>query len=296
MTKEEIRFGVYGYPENFLKSEEKPRKEEIFAWLSSLHLQALLLDFNQVKSMTDKKLSLFKTLSQENDVKIYLKAPKEIDFITSDKKIQERSMKQLKHCIEIAQKLGSSNLILNLGNGKVENWTKKKKELIALLKPFLKENVNIHIEPAMYTYQFGSLEELIDLCKHLPSVYPSFNLMHLHALHNCNLIYPERIIKLFEEISQVLGEEVLNKLVVQICPLSYEHGRFIPKTFGEAKLGQLSFFDSNFEYFPKAKDYITAIRTLGITPTTFSNTNKKEEAGALRLRDSYFYQKMKEEI
>ena len=105
MTKEEIRFGVYGYPENFLKSEEKPRKEEIFAWLSSLHLQALLLDFNQVKSMTDKKLSLFKTLSQENDVKIYLKAPKEIDFITSDKKIQERSMKQLKHCIEIAQKL-----------------------------------------------------------------------------------------------------------------------------------------------------------------------------------------------
>ncbi len=294
----DIRFGVYGYPKNFLESTAGKKRENIFEWLNELHLQAFLLDWTYGTSMTDQRAERYVSLAHQYDVKIYLKAPKDIDFISSKEEDQKKSLLQLKRAIDLAQKLACHDLIFSLGNTRVTtDRSELTTRLVEQLKPVIENypDLRFHIEPSMRSSMYGNLDELLQLSKKIKGVFPSFNLVHLHALYDCTLIYPERIVALFQKVSTVLGKASLNKLVVQISPLSYEHGRFIPKTFGEIKLGQLSFFDSNFEYFPKASDYIQAIRSLNITPTTFSNTFETEDIGALRLRDSYFYQKLKEE-
>lgn len=288
-------FGVYGYPEHFLKSKLGKRRENIFIWLNHLGLHAFLLDWTYGTSMNEKRAERYKMLAKENKIELVLRAPKDIDF-TKLKKVKN-SKKQLIRACNLALKLDCMDIIVNIGSSKVlEDRTVLEKRLVEVMQELTKSypTIRFHIEPAMRQSEWGSLEEVISLCKQVKECYPSFNLMRLHAYSGCTLIYPERIMTLLKKIEQELGREKLEHLCCMICPLSYEHGRFIPKTFGEMKVGQLSFFDSNFEYFPKASDYIKAIRRLNITPITFSTTPKTEEIGAMRLRDSFYFQKAKE--
>lgn len=294
---EKIFFGVYGYPKSFLESPMGKKRENIFEWLYQLNLNAFLLDWTYGTSMTSRRAKKYHDLACKYHVELSLHAPKDIDFISLDPKRKKYSEKQLKRACELAKKLKCQDLIIGLGDSPVLlDREEVKKQLISLFLPYIKKypSIRFHFEPAMKRKEYGSLEELISLCKDLDHCYPSFNLMRLHAWHGCTLIYPERIIKLLKQIEEGLGFDALSRLYVQICPISYEHGRFFPKTFGELKTGQLSFFDSNFEYFPKANDYIQAISSLGITPVTISNTYQTEELGAMRLRDTYFYHQLKE--
>lgn len=289
-------FGVYGYPEHFLKSKFGKKRENIFSWLNSLGLHAFLLDWTYGTAMNEKRAKKYRILAKENKIKLVLRAPKDINFIKS-KKTWDYSKKQLKRACNLALKLDCMDIIVNLGNNKVlEDRCALEKRLVELMQEMtgLYPTIRFHIEPAMRQSEWGSLDEVIALCKEIKNCYPSFNLMRLHAYSGCTLIYPEKIIALLRKIEKELGRETFEHFCVTICPLSYEHGRFIPKTFGEMKTGQLSFFDSNFEYFPKASDYIKAIRKLSINPITFSATPKTEEIGAMRLRDSLYFQKVTE--
>lgn len=295
---EKVLFGVYSYPKSFLDSAFGQNREHIFKWLHSLNLNAFLLDWTYGTPMSDDRAKKYRKLAKQYNIDLSLKAPKDINFITLNQKVQKHSLSQLQKACRLASVLGCQNIVISLGDSNVQEESSViKKRVVDLLMPLLKKysKINFHIEPAMRRREYGSLEELIDLSKDIPNLYPSFNLMRLHAWNGCNLIYPDRIVKLLKQIEDGLGRDKLNHLFVQICPVSYEHGHFVPKTFGEVKLGQLSFFDSNFEYFPKASDYIKAIRKMKITPITISNTYQTEEIGAMRLRDSYFYQKLKEE-
>ncbi|MEG1495569.1 MAG: TIM barrel protein [Bacilli bacterium] len=289
-------FGVYGYPKNFFSSELGSRRENIFKWLFEHNLNALELDWTYGTFMNEKRANRYRELASIYKIKLSLHAPKNIDFISPNRNTQLFSLNQLKRALEQASKLSCSDLVVGLGlSNKEADITALINRLTKEIGPIIKKypQINIHFEPALKINEFGSLEELLLLCKKLHT-YPYINLMNFHAYLGGTLINREKIIHIFKQVIASLGMEVLPKLMVSICPIAYQHGVICPKTFGEEHLGQLSLFDSNSTYYPKANDYIEAILKLNIRPVTISRTYQSEELGAMRLRDSYFFNELKQ--
>lgn len=289
--QEEARFGVYGFPENFLTSSLAKKRYHIFAWLNEKNLQAIELEWTYGINMNQKRAQKYYEESVTHAIKIILHAPKDIDFIHSSKR--ERSIHQLERAYRLAVQLHCHDVVVSLGSSvKMCSTEEIKQDLVTILQTLQQKypDIRIHLEPAMRKSEFGNLIELLDIASRVDRVYPCMDLPRLHVWNGCNLIYPERIMQLFRQVEQRLGKKALSNLIVHICPIAYEGGKIYPKTFGELKLGQLSLFDSNVEYFPKASDYAKAILRLQITPTTISCTTGSVEVGAKRLRDSYFYQ------
>ena len=99
----------------------------------------------------------------------------------------------------------------------------------------------------------------------------------------------EAIVSVLKKIEKELGRKALEETHFHVYPVDYtDKGEKIHKAFGDKKeIEQYSLFDNDIDYYPKAEDYIDAIKEMNINPITICEAHNSQDKGAILMKNIY---------
>lgn len=294
--KNDIKFCVAGFPVNFFSSKYGKKRENIFKWIKENNLDGIELQCTYGIKMSDEQALLYRKLVKENNLIITIHAPYYISLASTKPEVVERSKLEIIKAFELAKKIDAKRIIFHPGAGYGKNELDRQeglKRLIDALNSIEKEldtkNIKLYPEIGGKINQLGSLDEIIEICKNVKYARPCIDLAHLHARELGSMASKEAIISVLNKIENELGRDILEETHFHVYPVDYtDKGEKIHKAFGDKKeIEQLSLFDNDDDYYPKAEDYIAAIKEMNIKPITICEAHNSQDKGAILMKKIY---------
>ncbi len=286
---EKAKFGVAGFPAHFF--EQCKKREKIFEWLENLNLDVIELQCTYGIRMKEEQALLYKELADNHHIMMTIHAPYYVCLASTKKETVERSQLEIKKAYELAKLLGVTRIIFHPGGGYEERKEGLEQLIRALneIAPDLDPSIHLYPEIGGKVAQLGSLDEIIEICKRVDIAYPCIDLAHLHARELGSMKSKEDILKVFDKIEKELGKEKLQQTHFHVYPVDYtDKGEKVHKAFGDKKEElQLSLFEEDLDYYPKAEDYIAAIKEKGLTPITICEAHNTQDTGAILMKNLY---------
>jgi deoxyribonuclease-4 len=213
------RFGPAGVPPTFklLKAglADVPRllREE---GLDAFEYQATRWGAKpQIKREDAEKLGLE---AKNNDVLLSLHGSYFINFC-GEKEVVEASKQRLIACTTAAEWMKAYIVVFHPGfYGKKSpkevfgSCLQASKEVVAVMKTLGIKNVKIGPETMGKFSQFGSLDEILDLCEKVEQAQPVIDWAHLHARGRGRFKCVEDFRRVVEEIERLLGTEAVKDM------------------------------------------------------------------------------------
>jgi deoxyribonuclease-4 len=234
---EKLLFGISGLPmgdENIKYDYTKGIK-----YLKSIGLDAMELPFVRSVNITDKNKD--KVLKEKNDNNFYLSAHGSyyINLNSDELEKQEKSLERIIKGAEGLKKVEGKSLIFHPGfylkNSKEETYKTIRDNLLKL--PDI--GIDYRLETTGKGTQFGSLKELVSLCKEVPTCKLCVDFAHIHARNIGSLKGYKDFSKILEYIGNELGQEAIKDMHIHMAGINYG-----PK--GEKN--HLPFKESDFNY------------------------------------------------
>lgn len=292
----DIKFCVAGFPINFFNSTYGKKRENIFKWIKEINLDGIELQCTYGIKMKDEQAMLYKKLSEDYNLTITIHAPYYISLASTNTEVVDRSKLEIIKAFELAEKIGAKRIIFHPGAGYGNTNLDRKeglKRLIQALNDIEKDidtkDIKIYPEIGGKVNQLGSLDEIIEICKNVKYARPCIDLAHLHARELGSMTSKEAIINVLKKIEKELGREALEETHFHVYPVDYtDKGEKIHKAFGDKiNNNQLSLFDNDLEYYPKAEDYINAIKEMNLKPITICEAHDTQDIGAILMKNIY---------
>ncbi len=200
-----VRFGPAGIPLSCKGRTLKDGLEDIYA----LELNAMEIQLVRGVGQKIENAEEIASLAEELDIQLSVHTPYYMDLISSAEGI-ERSLENIKWAGILADQLGAEVVNTHIGlYGKkskkesmeivvkniryLRNWYKKQK-----LKP------KIGLETSGKQKVFGSLDEILNVCKRVTGAIPVLNFAHLHAYEGGTLKKKENFQEIFEKTEKML--------------------------------------------------------------------------------------------
>jgi deoxyribonuclease-4 len=174
--------------------------------------------------MTDEEAQFMKDYSKENDVELHVHAPYYINLASDDE--VEFSFEKILFSARLADKMGAKTVIIHPGyygkNSEKKTMKKIIKNTKKLQKIFNKEKIKtkIGLEAMGKQKVFGSIDEIIEVCKSVKGIVPVIDLGHIHARGNGCLKERED----FENIFKKLKPLRLKHYLIHVTGVLYENG------------------------------------------------------------------------
>lgn len=250
--------------------------------------------------MKEEQAILYRDLALKHNITMTIHAPYYISLASTKADVVEKSKEEIKKAYELAKILNVKRIIFHPGGGYGKTKTDRENGLQRLIenlnsikKELDTENIKIYPEIGGKINQLGSLDEILEICKKVDYARPCIDLAHLHARELGSMNSKEKIVEILKKIEKELGKEILNETHFHVYPVDYtSKGEKVHKAFGERKNNsQLSLFDEEDEYMPKAKDYIDAIKEIGLEPITICEAHNTQEIGAILMKNLYYENK-----
>jgi deoxyribonuclease-4 len=217
-----IRIGQAGIP---LSCKGRTNKDGLIYTKEILDLNAMEIQFVRgLYVMNDEEALFMKEYAQENDVDLYVHAPYYIN-LTDDDEV-ELSFEKILNSARAADKMGAKIVVIHPGyyGEKSDKETMKNiiRNLKDLQKKFKKEKnkVKIGLETMGKQKVFGSLDEVIEVSKHVNNVIPVLDIAHVHARGNGFL----KTIDDFQELFDKLKVLKLPHYLIHVTGVLYENG------------------------------------------------------------------------
>ena len=242
----------------------------------------------------------YRSLADEYNITMTIHAPYYISLASIKNDVVERSKEEIKKAYELAKILGVKRIIFHPGGGYGKTEEERKlglERLIGALNSLEKdldtENIKIYPEIGGKINQLGSLDEIIKICKEVSYARPCIDLAHLHARELGSITSKQKVVEVLQKIEKELGRDILEETHFHVYPVDYtDKGEKIHKAFGERKNNnQLSLFEEDDEYMPKAKDYIDAIKEMNLQPITICEAHNTQDIGAILMKNLYYEKK-----
>ncbi|GAA0115815.1 TIM barrel protein [Clostridium senegalense] len=214
-----LLFGISGLPLGELNS--KFTYKTGIPYLKNLGLDAMELPFVRSVNITDKNKD--DVLKAKNDNNFYLSAHGSyyINLNADEIEKQEKSIERIIKGAEGLKKVNGRSLIFHPGfylkDSKEETFETIKENLLKL--PNI--GVDYRLETTGKGTQFGDLEELVSLCKHVPTCKLCVDFSHIHARYNGALKSYDDFAKILTYIGDNLGEDALNDMHIHISGINY---------------------------------------------------------------------------
>ena len=295
--KNAVKFCIAGFPINFFHSAYGKKRENIFTWVKEIGLDGIELQCTYGIRMKEEQAILYRRLAEEHGLILTIHAPYYISLASQKNDVVERSKEEIKKAFQLAEALGVSRIIFHpgAGYGKTEQERKEGLQRLIVALNSIKEDIDtshikIYPEVGGKVNQLGSLEEIIEICKNVDYARPCIDLAHLHARELGSMTSKDKIVSVLKKIENELGRNILEETHFHVYPVDYtDKGEKIHKAFGEKKEeSQLSLFEEDLEYMPKAQDYISAIKEMGLQPITVCEAHNTQDIGAKLMKDLYF--------
>ncbi len=218
-----IRIGPAGIP---LSCKGRTNKDGIIYTHRNLDLNAIEIQFVRgLYVMSDEEAQIIRECSKENDIEVHVHAPYYINLAGDGEEI-EMSFEKISRSARMANNIGAKTVVIHPGfygeNGEKKTMKliiKNSKKITGIIKKE-KLKVKIGMETMGKQKVFGTLDEIIEVCKSVKGVIPVIDLAHIHARGNGCL--KER--KDFEEIFEKLKPLKLKHYLLHVTGVLYENG------------------------------------------------------------------------
>lgn len=218
-----IRIGPAGIP---LSCKGRTHKDGIIYTHRTLDLNAIEIQFVRgLYVMSDEEAQVIREYSGENDMEVHVHAPYYINLAGDGEEI-EMSFEKILRSARMANNIGAKTVVIHPGfygeNSEKKTMKmiiKNSKKITGMIKKE-KLKIKIGIETMGKQKVFGTIDEIIEVCKSVKGVIPAIDLAHIHARGSGCL--KER--KDFEEIFEKLKPLRLKHYLIHVTGVLYENG------------------------------------------------------------------------
>jgi len=214
----EVRFGPAGRPINY-----KGKTPEVCSYIKEIGLDAFEYQATYgVRISKQSALELGRN-GKENDVLISMHAPYYINLSSQKEDVIKKSIMRLVQSARAGEWMNSYRIVFHMGfytKYSPQEALKKTKESISeLLEKMESEgikNFTFAPETTGKKSQFGSLDEIIEICKTFDNFAPTVDFAHIHARSVGSIKSKEDYEKIFDKLENELGISSLHSHFTKI--------------------------------------------------------------------------------
>jgi deoxyribonuclease IV len=275
-----LLFGTAGVPLSSDDSSSVQGIERTFA----LGLECQEIEFvNGVKMGLDTARKVA-AKSAARGVRLSVHAPYFINLNSEDRGKRLQSQERILASARIAHACGAGNVVFHAGyygkSSPEQTFAEIKKELSQVVSILRSERVPVILraETMGKKSQFGSLDEILLLCREIDGLQPCLDFCHIHAREGRFNSYDE-FSRVLSKLEKKLGRAAVGNAHIHISGVHYSEA-------GELK--HLNLQESDFRF----DDWIRALRDSDVHGTVICESPNREE-DALMLQSLYRAQKEK---
>lgn len=244
---DKLLFGISGLPIG--DRVKKFNYASGIEYIKSIGLDAMELLFVRNVNVTDKNKDVILNAKVANEIYLSAHGSHYINLNSYETEKQEQSIYRIIKAMDGLSKVKGRSLIFHPGfylkDTKKKTYNTIKENLLKL--PY--EGIDYRLETTGKRTQFGTLEELVSLCKEVSSCKLCIDFSHIHARGNGRLKVYDDFAKILQYVLDELGRSALDDLHMHMGGISYNEK-------GEKKHLPLLESDFNYEECLKAlKDF-----------------------------------------
>jgi len=270
----ELLFGTAGIP----RSTKIKSTQSGIECIAELELGCMEMEFVQGVRMNEAGAHLVAETAFRTGVKLSVHAPYFINFNAHESEKIKASQKRLLQTARIARLCGAESVAFHpafyLGDSPEKVYNTIKKNLKETLTQLKEENNRVWIRPEIMgkPSQFGTIEEILNLCNDLEGLAPCIDFAHWHARTGGSNSYRE-FASIILQIEEKLGRAALDNMHIHVSGIAYG-------AKGERK--HLDLKESDFQY----AELLKALRDYDVKGIVICESPNLEE-DALLLQATY---------
>ncbi|MEE8377562.1 MAG: TIM barrel protein [Candidatus Aminicenantaceae bacterium] len=224
--------------------------------IAQLGLDCMEVEFVKGVKMGGDTAKKIAESAQKLGIRLSVHAPYYINLNSPDKGKWLVSQERILNSARLAALCGAKNVVFHCGyygEGSPEDAFLKIKKGIEEIVSILKSErtpVSLRAETMGKKSQFGSLEEILFLCREIDGLLPCIDFSHLHAREGKVNSYLE-FYRILTKISRKLGKESLSDLHIHISGVEYS---------AKGEIRHLNLKESDFKY----DEWIQALKDLDV--------------------------------
>ena len=253
------------------------------------HTSALGLDCEEIEFVNGVKMGLdtarkIAAAAGARKIRLSAHAPYFINLSAEDRGKRLQSQERILATARISQACGAANAVFHAGfygqRSPEETFAEIKRELAQVVSILRSERVpvTLRVETMGKKSQFGTLEEVLNLCREIEGLQPCLDFSHLHAREGRVNSYDE-FARVLSKVEKKLGRSALRNAHIHISGSHYSEA-------GELK--HLDLVQSDFRY----DDWIEALADFDVRGCVICESPNREE-DALMLKALYKAQRAK---
>lgn len=233
----QLLFGISGLP--VYSGLKKMNYAAGIEYIKSIGLDAMELMFVRNVNVTDNNKDLILKAKQENDIYLSAHGPYYINLNADEPVKQKQSLERIGKAAAGLSKVNGRSLVFHpgfyLSASKEEAYNAIKENLLKLPQ----EGIDYRLETTGKSTQFGTLKELVSLCRDVGTCKLCIDFSHIHARENGSLRGYGDFAQLLQYVLEELGRAALDDMHIHISGIYYSEK-------GEKK--HLPLQDSDFKY------------------------------------------------
>ena len=277
-----IRIGPSGNSLAFYESGHKHTYEEA-EWLRSLGLNAFEYSFGRGVAIGDASAEVIKKCFNECDVEISAHAPYYTNFANPSSDMIDKSIGYIVESITAIRKMGGKRVVFHpasCGKATREEAFSATMRNIALLMERVHATFGAQFDDYIVCpetmgklQQIGRVEEIVQICKLDPRLYPCYDFGHINSYSIGGIKTKDDYKRIIDYTARELGDEKTNNMHVHFSKIQYGKS-------GEIK--HLTFDDTEFgpEYGPLAEVF----DEYKMTPYVVCESNGTQSDDALIMK------------
>ena len=252
--------------------------------IQRLGLDCLEVEFVKGVNMGSDTARLIKEKASACGIRLSVHAPYYINLNSPEQGKKLSSQERLIASARMADLLGASNVVFHGGyygydlpEKAYETIKKGLEEVLSTLRAG-KNSATLRLETMGKKTQFGSLDEVLFMCRDVEGLLPCLDFSHIHAREGGENTY-RHFHRVLRKVAKKLGKEALSDLHMHISGVHYTNK-------GEIKHLNLRDSDIHFD------DWVRALKDLGVAGMVICESPNLE-TDALMLKNLYQSYKLK---
>jgi deoxyribonuclease IV len=273
---QELLFGTGGTP---LSSSKPKNPLNALKRISELGLGCTELEFTYGVRMPDTEAEQVANLARKLKIKLSSHAPYYINLNAHEHDILISSQDRMLQTVRVSYICGALNIVFHpafyMKDDPAEVYERVKKILTGLTAEVKRQNKTVWLRPELMgkVSQFGSLDEILNLCTEVEGLAPCIDFAHLHSRTGKYNSYYE-FKSVLNQIEKKLGQAALDNMHIHLSGISYN------TRTGE--LMHLNLRESDLRY----EELLQALKEKGVKGMLICESPNLEE-DALHLQETY---------
>jgi len=270
----ELLFGTAGTPH----SAKTPSTIDGIERIAELGLGCMEIEFVRGVRMSEPTARRVAEVAAREGIRLSAHAPYFINFNAREPEKIRASQDRLLQAARIASLCGAQSVVFHtafyLGDPPEKAYNTIKKYLKETLNQLRRENNRVWIRPEVMgkQSQFGTVEEILNLCTELEGLAPCLDFAHWHARTGIFNSYQE-FASILLQVKGRLGRAALDDMHIHLAGIRYG---------GKGEIKHLNLKESDLQY----AEFLKALRDYGVKGLVICESPNLED-DALLLQETY---------